>query len=497
MKLRTVLFSLTGGILLLIGILVFRGWMNRSIQPVPAQPDVTLWESTSPEMLSAARHLGAALRLSTVTYEDVTRIDPAIFQALQDSLVGWYPLIHGMLERENVGPFSVLYRWPGKNPEAPAMVLASHLDVVPVPGDTEEAWQQPPFSGAIQDGFVWGRGAVDDKSSVIGMLESVEALLRSGFQPEQTVYLAFGGDEERGGYQGAERIAEILANRGVRASMVLDEGLFVVDGVVPGMDQPVALIGVAEKGSADIELSVEVEGGHSSMPREPTALGVLSRAIERLTSHPMSPTLEGVPEVMFSALAPEMGWLEKTIFSNLWLFEPLVMGQLEGAPSSNALVRTTVAPTMLQAGTKINVLPGTATAFLNVRLRPGDTVASVVDALGTTIGDERIRIRVLDGASEPSPISPSEGPEWDLMAQTMRNVYPEAAVAPALMIARTDSRHYRVLSEHIFKITPILMTSEDLKRVHGVNERISLENFGRSIQFYQALIKGSSALAGE
>lgn len=228
------------------------------------------------------------------------------------------------------------------------------------------------------------------------------------------------------------------------------------------------------------------------MPGGDMALAILGGAIERLVDHPLEPTLEGVPEAMFGYLAPEMGWVNRAVFANLWLFSPLVMGQLENGASSNALIRTTIAPTIFRAGTKVNVLPSQASAFLNIRLRPGDTVAGAVAQLEERISDERVQITVLDGASEPSSVSPVDGEAFNMMAQTFRDVFPEALVAPALMVARTDSRHYGNLTESVFKITPVIMQNEDLKRVHGVNERLSVEGLGRAIQFYMEVIRNAS-----
>jgi len=482
------------GLLLLAGMLVIvvRTATLSTLQPEPSAVVVDI--PTDAELAQAAAHLAGAIRLGPITFEDTTQIDRGAFLALFDSLEAWYPLVHSELERERFGHYSLLFRWEGSEPDADAIVLASHLDVVPVPEETAGEWDVDPFAGVIRDGFVWGRGAIDDKSSVIGFLEAIERLLASGFEPQQDIYLVLGGDEERGGYKGAARMAEVLDERGVRASFVLDEGLFIVNDVVPGVSGPVALIGIAEKGAASIELSVQVEGGHASMPSGDMALAILGRAIDRLVENPLEPTLVGVPEAMFGYLAPEMGLVQRAVFANLWLFSPVVLGQLENGASSNALIRTTIAPTIFQAGTKVNVLPATASAFLNIRLRPGDSVSGVVEELARRIDDERVRIEVLEGASEPSAVSPVDAPAFGMMAQTFRNVFPEAVVAPALMVARTDSRHYSRVTESVFKITPVMMESKDLKRVHGVNERLSIEGLGRAIQFYMEMIHAAQLL---
>lgn len=489
----TFVLALIALIVVLISVVLVRSLTASSRQAEPLEIAATHWKDHPGALQQAARRVSASIRTKPITHEDVSQIDEGAFSAFFDSLATWYPAVHTVMTREQLGFHSLLFTWEGADPEAEPIVLASHIDVVPVPESSLSDWLEDPFEGVIKDGFVWGRGAIDDKSTLIGIMEAAESLIISGHRPQRTVYLAFGGDEERGGYEGAAEMARLLNGRGVRASFVLDEGLFIVDGVVPGVEAPVALVGVAEKGAANIELSVSVEGGHGSMPNDPTALGVLSRAIDRLSSKPLPATFEGVPEAMFSALAPDMSFVERTIFTNLWLFEPIVKGLLAASPSSNALIRTTVAPTMLQAGTKVNVLPSEATALLNVRIRPGDTIAGVVDQISEVVQDDRVQIRVLEGASEPSRISPLNSQELTLLSQTLRTVFPEALTAPALMIARTDSRHYDVITDNIFKITPLVMDCDDLKRVHGVNERLSIDGLGRTIQFYETLIQRASS----
>lgn len=340
-----------------------------------------------------------------------------------------------------------------------------------------------------------GKGAIDDKGMVVSILEAVESLLEAGYQPEQTVYLAFGGDEERGGYLGAAQIADTLEARGVEASLVLDEGLFVGDGFVPGVGKPVALIGVAEKGAASVRISATAEGGHASMPGAETAIGTLSRAIERIMENPLPATLEGVPSSMFARAGSEMGFMQRLVFSNLWLFNGILIGQLEKSASTNALIRTTVAPTILEAGTKVNVLPPLATAIINIRLRPGDSIDGTVSRLRSLIDDDRVELTVLEGASEPSAISSTESPAFRLIADQILVSYPQAIAAPALMIARTDSRHYSAISSSICKISPVLLDGPDSKRIHGVNERISLENLENAIRFYRNVLVGASEMS--
>src|SRR5438093_217598 len=291
-----------------------------------------------------AEHLAAAIRFRTVSHQDPAEDDRAQFAGLRALLARTYPKVHRSLVRELVNGDGLLYTWKGADASAKPVLLMAHQDVVPVEPGTEATWAHPPFDGVIADGFVWGRGALDDKASLVFLMEAVESLLAEGFRPRQTVYLASGFDEEVGGLQGAARIAALLATRGVRLGYVLDEGLLVSQGVVPDVQEPVASIGIAEKGYVSVELVAETEGGHSSRPPPETAIGVLAAALDRLQRRPMPARLRGAPRREMQALAAHMPFRQRVMLSNLWLFGPLVVRALEKTPTTNALVRTTLAP---------------------------------------------------------------------------------------------------------------------------------------------------------
>lgn len=442
---------------------------------------------------AAAERLAQALRIQTVSYQDGAQTSGDAFLALHRHLEQAYPKTHATLGRELVSGYSLLYTWKGRNEKLKPVLLAAHQDVVPVEPETARRWSQPPFEGRISDGFVWGRGALDDKSGVLGLLEAVELLLGENFQPERTIYFAFGEDEEVGGELGAARVAELLRQRGVELEYVLDEGLAITEGILPDIDRPVALIGVAEKGHVSVELSAEVEGGHSSMPPQQTAIGILSAAVNRLEANQMPASIEGVQRQTFEHLGPEMPFGKRLVMANLWLFKPLVVRLLSASPSSNAAIRTTTAVTIIEGGLKENVLPSRARAVVNFRILPGDSVEGVLAHVRETVNDTRIRIAKFGtGAREPSAVSSTDTQGYQTVQKTIRQVFPETLVAPALVVAGTDSRHYSALTNHIYRFLPMRVRPEDVKRLHGVDERISVADYAGFVKFYYHLIRNSA-----
>jgi carboxypeptidase PM20D1 len=317
----------------------------------------------------------------------------------------------------------------------------------------------------------------------------VEGLLASGFRPRRTIYLAFGHDEEVGGREGAAKIAALLAARGVRAELSLDEGLAIIEEMLPGVPAPVALVGIAEKGYLTVELSVASEGGHSSMPPPHTAVGILSAAVARLEANQLPTSLDGPARRLFEWLGPEMPLGERVAFANLWLFAPLVRARLAALPVTNALVRTTTAPTMLEGSIKENVLPIRARAVVNFRIRPGESIASVVEHVRDAVADDRVTVTPdVAGGSEPSAVSSVDSPGFALVHRTIREVFPTALVAPSLVTAATDSKHYAGVVEDSYRFVPLWLRGEDRARFHGTDERIGVENFAQIVRFYARLI---------
>jgi carboxypeptidase PM20D1 len=441
---------------------------------------------------SAAQRLSQAVQFQTISTAQTAETKAEEFQRFQQFLGTAFPKIHQTLTKENVSDHSLLYVWRGTDADLKPIVLLAHQDVVPVDEGTTNKWSHSPFAGDIADGFVWGRGTLDDKGNLMSIFEAVEMLLNENFKPKRTIYLAFGHDEEIGGKRGAVEIAKLLKSRGVNAEFVLDEGGSVTDKIIKGIEKPVALVGIAEKGYLSLELTVEDAGGHSSQPPKNTAVGILSRAIVRLEENPFDGGFEGVTGQMFDKLTPEMSFDQKFFLSNLWLFRPLVVRQLSSAASTNATLRTTTAATVFNAGVKDNVLPNKATALVNFRILPGETIESVTENVRRTINDERVKISAYgENAWNPSPVSDVNSESFQTIEKTIRQTFPETIVAPYLVLGATDARHYAEISPNVYRFSPFKLNSEDLKRIHGIDERISIETYSQGIGFYYNLVKNA------
>jgi carboxypeptidase PM20D1 len=468
----------------LCGVVAFRTVAWRSAQL--AVDPVTRFEIED----GAIDRLARAVRLRTLSRAETTESDFAAFDALDRDLERSFPLVHNSLAREVVGGHSLLFTWQGKEQQAPSMLLLAHMDVVPVEPETESAWTHGPFSGEVAEGFIWGRGTLDDKVSVMAILEAVETLLKQGFQPRQTVLLAFGHDEETGGEAGAAQIAALLKSRRIRVAYALDEGSAITQGIVPGLDRPAALIGIAEKGFASVELTAVSAGGHSSMPPPHTAIGIIAAAVHALENDPMPASLEGPGSLLFDRLGPEMPLLMRIPLANRWIFGGLIVSRLESSPTTNAIVRTTTAATIIEGGVKDNVLPARARAVVNFRIKPGETAQDVLAHVVRTVNDRRVQVGLLDGsaAHDPSPNSSTTSAGFLTIERTVRQVFPGTVVAPSLVVAGTDSRHYQEVAADVYRFTPFVLTDDDTRRIHGTDERISVEGYRDCVRFYVQLL---------
>lgn len=475
---------------LLTGVLVVRTFrLPKPTSQSPAQP--APW-GLDPQR--SAEHLAGAIRFPTVSMASGAPVDTAAFLGLHRYLADTYPLVTARLERQVVGGLSLLYRWQGTDSSRAPVVLMGHLDVVPVPDEAAPLWSHPPFAGDLADGFVWGRGALDDKVSVVAILEAVESLLESGFQPSRTIYLAFGHDEEVSGRFGARSIVELLAARGVEPFLVLDEGGAIADGLVPGYPGRAAIVGIAEKGYVSLRLSTTEPGGHSSMPPPETAVGRLSRAIVALETHPFPTSLSGPTRAMLEAMAPYLPFGRRLVLANLWLTAPLVVRAMRAEPSSAAMLRTTTAPTMVRAGVKDNVLPPEATAVVNFRILPGETIATVTARVRRIIGDDRVTVALLDSVGvDPSPVSDLASPAYAVVTRSIRQMLPEELlpVLPYLVMGGTDAKYWAPRSDRVFRFLGVPLREGDLERVHGRDERVGVEDFATAIRFFADLIRNA------
>ncbi|MFL6622983.1 MAG: M20 family peptidase [Sulfurifustaceae bacterium] len=456
------------------------------------QPQVAAVEPLAIDEHAAAERLAGGVQIMTISRDDAHPADAGELLKLHAYLERRYPRAHAALKRERIGNYSLLYTWPGTDAGARGILLMAHQDVVPISPGTETQWQAPPFSGEIRDGFIWGRGTWDDKGNLFAILEAVELLVNHDFRPTRTVYLAFGHDEELGGMRGTHVVAAALRARGVRLAFVLDEGLPITEGVFPGFDNSLALIGVAEKGYVDVVLSLTTASGHSSVPPARTAIGRMSAALARIERNPAPAAIRGATREMFETLAPESHVLNRVLFSNLWLFAPLMKGDLERGAATNAMIRSTVALTAFRAGDKENVLPGYAQAVANIRLLPGDSKEQLLEHLKREIDDDDIALTVKGIVSDASRVSRTDVPSYRVLARTVRQIFPDAIVAPGLLVGRTDSRHMEEIADEIYRFSPVRARVEDLPRYHGINERISIANFADIIRFNYRLIRNAA-----
>ncbi len=447
---------------------------------------------------AAAQNLSRAIQFRTIT---LSSGDPRPGQEgpwleLQAWLEETYPAFHAAADKETVpGGYTVLYTWEGSDASLDPILLMAHQDVVPVNIGTEGDWTGAPFAGEIIDGYVYGRGAMDDKGSLVGLMEALDALARDGFAPRRTILLQLGHDEEVSG-SGAEAGIALLKSRRISPVMALDEGFMVVE------DNPVTggtlgLIGVAEKGYLTIRLTALAEGGHSSAPPRDSATVRLSRALVALDENQMAADLSKAPTSdMIRVVSQEMGFVNRMAIANQWLLGGLVESGLAASPQGNAMIRTTTAPTMLVGSAKENVLAQRATAMVNFRVHPNNTVEEVLQHVRDVTADiEGIEIELGgDGiASEPSPVSSTQNRAYGVLAAVAAEISGGAPSTPALVIGATDARYASAITKDVYRFAPSVVGPADLAGFHGTNERLSVENMGRLARSYAQIIMAMDA----
>ncbi|WP_199580084.1 M20/M25/M40 family metallo-hydrolase [Blastococcus sp. TBT05-19] len=449
----------------------------------PPQDQPVALDLTGLDAEGAANRLAELIRIPTVSSRVPGASDAAVFERYRERLTELYPRTHAVLEREVLGDGALLYRWRGSTDEPP-LVLMAHYDVVPVEG---QGWTRDPFSGLVEDGYVHGRGAIDDKGSMVAILEAVEALVAAGVTPRRDVYLSFGNDEEVLGV-GAQLAVATLTERGIRPWAVLDEGGAVVTGMFPGVPGRVAVVGLAEKGVLDVELVTSDAGGHASAPTRGGAPARLARAILRIEEHPFPARLHDVVLGMVDAVGRYADAPYRALFAHAGRLRPALAQVLSRAGrEANALVRTTVAVTRLEGSPAANVLATRALAHLNIRIALGETVQTTVDRLRRVIGDPAVEVRVVSG-SDPSPVSRADNDAFALLSAAARAAYPDAAVAPYLMVQASDARHFSQICDSVYRFMPFDLSRDELAALHAADERISVATLHRGAGFFRHLI---------
>jgi carboxypeptidase PM20D1 len=477
--LKKVLCGLLSCILVLAGVLLFNTFrfhskqdLTATYQPPPALPD------------SAIAHFQQLIRFRTISYDDSIPPDSAQFLALHHYLQTTYPLVHQHMQREVVSNYSLVYHWKGADTSLRPLLLLAHMDVVPVEASSLLQWSVEPFAGILKEGYIWGRGAYDNKVNMASILETAEKLLRQSFRPGRSVYIVFSHDEELSGKKGTAQIAALFAKRNIRPELAVDEGGIVTHEKVPDMKKPVALLGLAEKGYLTLQLQVQANGGHSSMPEAETAVDILAKALVTIRQHPFEARLAPTQQDFITYLGPELPFIKKMAFANTWLFKKMIIGQYEKKPVGNAMMRTTMVPTMVEAGVKENIVPVMASAVVNLRLLTGDSSHRVMKRVQQLINDKRVSCKMLT-VTEASLYTAANSYGYKLAEAAIRKIFPDVVVVPFLLIGGTDSRHFQHLCKSIVRFTPAV----DPTGNHGIDERIHIDNYRKALWFYEQLIR--------
>ena len=479
-------------IILLIGIVIVlvvnASLVSDRFERLELDPSPILINASEEVVLARARRLGGAIKIKSISYnpgEQETDEFIRLIKYINDT----YTNIRSskFIKRHEINHLSIIYRVEGTEETDNPYMLCGHLDVVPE--GIRENWKHNPFLGEIieekEQKYVYGRGAIDDKHSVFGILETLEYLAQENQQPKRTFYVAFGHDEEVGGNQGAGHIKmkmlELLAYHEEKLDFILDEGTFVIKDMFPGVEAPMVVISVAEKGYATLDMQVQGKQTHSSMPPKESTVGILAKAIAKLEDNPQPSQFGKGPEydtIRYAAAHANFGF--KMVMGNLWLFSGLISSRLSNKKATNAMQRTTTAVTVVKAGLKENIIPGEASAVINHRIHPGDTIEDVLQHNKETIDDSRVNITIRR-YFDPPKVSPysSDSLPFQVIANSALDVYPEAKIVPSLLVGNTDTIHYVDLCDNIYRFSPTFMLPKDIDRFHGIDERIAVTTYNK------------------
>ena len=473
------LYALLALLLLLIFTVIIRTLL---FKPKPTE---TLKTDEIPvDTEKAVADLAQMIRCRTVSHFNKDEDDEREFSKFVELLPTLFPEIYKKCEYTEVNDRALLFKLCGRESGSPSVFMA-HYDVVSA---DEERWQKPPFDGVIENGVLWGRGALDTKVTLNAAMQALEALLKSGFEAKRDIYFAFAGDEEING-GGASSIVDYFEKEGITPSLVLDEGGAVVNNVFPGVKTPCAMVGIAEKGMLNVELSCKSNGGHSSAPKPHTPVSILSRACTRIEGKPFKMRISGAASSMFNTLARHSSFFFRMIFANLFIFSPVLdlIGRKTGG-ELNALMRTTCAFTQMKGSDGMNVIPTNARMVANLRINPGETVETAVSRLKRTVNDDRVNISVLYG-NDPSRVSLSDCDGYKRVERAILSTWENTISSPYLMVACSDSRHWGRICDRVYRFSAMALTGEERASIHGNDERIPYDTVRRSVEFYTRLIK--------
>ena len=456
----------------------------RTLRFVPEKQSASVPEAIQVDGDKAIRDLAEMIKCKTISHRNSDEDDESEFLKFEKLLPELFPKVFATCSFEKVGNRGLLIRWQGKSPDAPS-VFMSHYDVVSVEAAD---WQKPAFDGILEDGFLWGRGTLDTKGTLNGILQAAELLISEGFVPNNDVYFAFGGNEEVSG-DGSYGIVQLFKQRGITPGLVLDEGGAVCTGVFPGVKKPIALIGTGEKGQLNIQYTVKGGGGHSSSPKANSPIIRLSRACLNVEKSSFKYTLSSPTAQLFNTAGRHSNFLYRMIFANQWIFGGVlgIYSKLAGG-EFNAIVRTTTAFTQMSGSKGQNVIPAVATMVSNHRIIPGENVESVVAHVTKAVNDENVKVSVINGV-DPSVISRTDCEAYERVRSTVAETWQDTIVTPYLMVAGSDSRHWGEISDKVYRFSAMALSKEERGMIHGNDERIPVETIVRTVEFFARIMK--------
>jgi carboxypeptidase PM20D1 len=475
-----------GGAALLVGGIVAARTATFSADGVATSDDIKLAPAPKIDTARAAINIGAAVRFLTVSNQDPAQNKIEEWTKLQSWLQTTYPAAHAAMSREVVAGGTLIYHWPGSDAAAKPIILMAHQDVVPVTPGTEKDWKHAPFGGEIAQNAVWGRGAIDDKGSLVALFEGLEILAAQGFKPKRGIWIVSGHDEEVGG-TGALAAANLLAARGVKALFTLDEGSAIITDA-PVVNGPAVLIGVAEKGYGTLKVTATAKGGHSSMPPEEIGTVNLAKAVIAIHANQFPTQIAPPVSGMLDSLSSKAGVMTRMAVANRWLFGGMLTSKFSESPSGAAMLHTTIAPTMLEGSPKENVLPQSANALINYRIAPWDSSKTVMERAQQSVKKLPVTLSWVKPPREPTAVSSSNSQGWKFVRSAAEAEAPGAVVAPYLVVAGTDSRNFYKVSDDVYRFMPLKLSTKETAMIHGTNEHISFESIERMVRFFTRLI---------
>ena len=434
------------------------------------------------------------LKFQTISAKEPTEAQRVEYEAFLNYLEDSYPKIFNneQFDIQKIDDFALIIRWRSDHPKNEPVLFTGHYDVVGVAENTILDWKYPAFSATVEDGKIYSRGTLDDKSSVFAHLEALEYLITVGYKPSRDIVYAFSYNEEVGG-KGADTIARVLSVQNPKFYMVLDEGGRVL--IDPETHKEHAFIGISEKGRAIVKMTVKMKGGHASQPPRSTSVTKLAELIDTFNKHPMQAKL--IPQTIdfLSRMYNEYDFFTQMLIANRDLLEPLLFWKLSQNPQDNARIRTTMASTIINGSDTINIIPEYADLTADFRILPTQSYKDIEEYIYRTADavlneDAEFNVERIS-TTQPSHISQTEAMSFKILRSQVSSSFPEAKILPFMVLAGTDARCYEMLSDNVYRFLPIALTQQELDLMHGVNEYISVENFGKMTDFYVNLIRNN------